>query len=74
MKMPLTHSAAGIRAEALGRAAALVPVLKERASRTEQLRQIPAETVRDLAVSGLVRGRLVRGLRRRAGRELAVAQ
>jgi 3-hydroxy-9,10-secoandrosta-1,3,5(10)-triene-9,17-dione monooxygenase len=55
MEMPVTHGAAGIRAEALGRAAALVPVLKERASRTEQLRQIPAETVRDLTVSGLIR-------------------
>ncbi len=39
----------------LGRAADLVPVLKERAARTEQLRQIPPETVRDLTASGLIR-------------------
>ena len=33
----------------------LVPVLKERAARTEQLRQIPPETVQDLVSSGLIR-------------------
>jgi alkylation response protein AidB-like acyl-CoA dehydrogenase len=55
MQMPVTHGAAGTRVEALGRAAALVPVLKARVPRTEQLRQIPAETVRDLAASGLIR-------------------
>jgi 3-hydroxy-9,10-secoandrosta-1,3,5(10)-triene-9,17-dione monooxygenase len=33
----------------------LVPALKERAARTEQLRQIPPETVRDLTASGLIR-------------------
>jgi 3-hydroxy-9,10-secoandrosta-1,3,5(10)-triene-9,17-dione monooxygenase len=32
-----------------------VPVLKERAARTEQLRQIPPETVQDLVASGLMR-------------------
>jgi 3-hydroxy-9,10-secoandrosta-1,3,5(10)-triene-9,17-dione monooxygenase len=37
------------------RTAELVPVLKERALRTEQLRQIPPETVRDLIASGLIR-------------------
>ena len=35
------------REELLRRAAALLPVLKERAVRTEQLRQIPPETVQD---------------------------
>ena len=39
----------------LGRASRLVPVLKERAARTEQLRQIPAESVQDLFASGLLR-------------------
>jgi len=44
-----------MREELLGRASRLVPVLKERAARTEQLRQIPAETVKDLIASGLIR-------------------
>ncbi len=44
-----------IRDELLRRAAQLVPVLKERAARTEQLRQIPPETVQDLVASGLIR-------------------
>ena len=43
------------REELLRRAAQLVPVLKERAARTEQLRQIPPETVEDLKASGLIR-------------------
>src|SRR4029434_8100571 len=43
------------RAELLRQAAALLPVLKERAARTEQLRQIPPETVQDLVSSGLIR-------------------
>ena len=43
------------REELLRRASQLVPVLKERAARTEQLRQIPDETVRDLKASGLIR-------------------
>jgi 3-hydroxy-9,10-secoandrosta-1,3,5(10)-triene-9,17-dione monooxygenase len=41
--------------ELLDRAAQLLPVLRERAARTEQLRHIPPETVKDLASSGLVR-------------------
>ncbi|MGH7388089.1 MAG: acyl-CoA dehydrogenase family protein [Candidatus Rokuibacteriota bacterium] len=45
----------GIRAALLRRAAELVPVLKERAARTEQLRQILPATVRDLTASGLIR-------------------
>jgi len=41
--------------ELLRRAADLVPVLRERASRAEQLRRIPPESVKDLLASGLVR-------------------
>jgi 3-hydroxy-9,10-secoandrosta-1,3,5(10)-triene-9,17-dione monooxygenase len=41
--------------ELLRRAAELLPVLRERATRTEQLRQIPVETVKDLTSSGLIR-------------------
>lgn len=37
------------------RAAALMPGLQARAPQTEQLRQIPAETVQDLVTSGLIR-------------------
>ena len=44
-----------MREELLLRASRLVPVLKERAARTEQLRQIPPETVKDLIASGLIR-------------------
>lgn len=43
------------RDELLRRAAELVPVLKARAARTEQLRQVPPETVQDLVASGLIR-------------------
>src|SRR5258706_3704088 len=39
----------------LQRAADLVPVLKERSQATEQLRQIPSETIRDFISSGLIR-------------------
>ena len=39
----------------LHRATALLPVLRGRAARTEQLRQIPPETVQDLISSGLIR-------------------
>ena len=41
--------------ELLHRAQALLPALRERAAATEQLRRIPAETVKDLTSSGLVR-------------------
>jgi 3-hydroxy-9,10-secoandrosta-1,3,5(10)-triene-9,17-dione monooxygenase len=44
-----------VRAELLDRAARLLPVLRERAARAEQLRQIPPETVADLVASGLIR-------------------
>jgi alkylation response protein AidB-like acyl-CoA dehydrogenase len=53
--MPPTGPSAGIRDELLRRAARLVPTLKERAARAEQLRQIPPETVCDLLSSGLIR-------------------
>jgi len=43
------------RAELMCRAARLVPVLKERAARTEQRRQILPETIQDLIRSGLIR-------------------
>jgi 3-hydroxy-9,10-secoandrosta-1,3,5(10)-triene-9,17-dione monooxygenase len=43
------------REELRRRASELVSVLKARAGRTEQLRQIPPETVRDLVASGLIR-------------------
>ena len=41
--------------ELLRRASDLVPVLKDRAAHTEELRHIPAETVQDLLASGLGR-------------------
>src|SRR5438876_4269102 len=43
------------RDELLRRAKALVPVLKERAARTEELRQVLPESVQDLRASGLIR-------------------
>jgi 3-hydroxy-9,10-secoandrosta-1,3,5(10)-triene-9,17-dione monooxygenase len=39
----------------LRRASELLPVLRERAARVEQLRRLPPETVKDLVSSGLVR-------------------
>jgi 3-hydroxy-9,10-secoandrosta-1,3,5(10)-triene-9,17-dione monooxygenase len=41
--------------ELLARAEELVPVLRERASRAEQLRRLPDETIADLHASGLFR-------------------
>ncbi|MFN8636959.1 MAG: acyl-CoA dehydrogenase family protein [Chloroflexota bacterium] len=43
------------REEMLRRASALVPRLRERAERTEQLRRLPEETVADLVDAGLLR-------------------
>ena len=43
------------RDELIGRAAGLVPILRERASKTEQLRRIPDETIADLHAAGLWR-------------------
>jgi alkylation response protein AidB-like acyl-CoA dehydrogenase len=48
-------NASTTREEISRRTAALVPVLKERAARAEQLRQLPVETVHDLVSSGLIR-------------------
>src|SRR5260370_14340591 len=42
-------------AELLARAEALVPVLRERAGRTEELRRLPDETIDELHQSGLFR-------------------
>jgi len=47
--MPVT------REEMIQRATALVPRLRERAERTEQLRRLPDETIADLVDSGLLR-------------------
>ena len=55
MSTPTTQQPAALRDELLGRATELVPVLRERAARTEHLRQIPPETVQDLLSSGLIR-------------------
>ena len=41
--------------EAVARAKALVPVLAERAVKTEALRRLPDETFADLVASGLMR-------------------
>ena len=43
------------RDELLRRAAELVPTLRERAAHTEELRQVPPETVKDFVASGLLR-------------------
>jgi 3-hydroxy-9,10-secoandrosta-1,3,5(10)-triene-9,17-dione monooxygenase len=48
-------AAAGDYEAMLGRARALVPVLKERAAATETLRRLPPETERDLHKAGLFR-------------------
>jgi 3-hydroxy-9,10-secoandrosta-1,3,5(10)-triene-9,17-dione monooxygenase len=45
----------GVRDEVRRRASALVPLLKARAARAEQLRQVPPESVADLVASGLIR-------------------
>jgi 3-hydroxy-9,10-secoandrosta-1,3,5(10)-triene-9,17-dione monooxygenase len=49
------HGAAPTYAELLSRAEALIPVLRERAPRAEELRRLPDETVDDLHKSGLFR-------------------
>src|SRR5580698_7445218 len=41
--------------ELLARAEALIPVLRERAARSEELRRLPDETIADLHESGLFR-------------------
>src|SRR5262249_9341707 len=53
--LPPTWKVPAVRGELLRRAAELVPVLKARATRCENLRQIPPESVRDLLTSELIR-------------------
>jgi alkylation response protein AidB-like acyl-CoA dehydrogenase len=43
------------REDLLQRASDLVPVLRDRAERTEQMRRIPAETVQDFVDAGIIR-------------------
>ena len=52
---PDLDTATPTAAQLLGRAAELVPVLRERAARTEELRRVPAETVKDILSAGLYR-------------------
>jgi 3-hydroxy-9,10-secoandrosta-1,3,5(10)-triene-9,17-dione monooxygenase len=53
--MPAAKKAAPNYAELLSRAEALIPVLRERAPRAEELRRLPDETIADLHKSGLFR-------------------
>jgi alkylation response protein AidB-like acyl-CoA dehydrogenase len=55
VNMQAIETAPLTREELLRRAAALVPVLKERAAHTERLRRIPPETVQDLIASRTMR-------------------
>ena len=55
MSTPSTSHPPVVRETLLRRAAELVPVLKERAARAEQLRQIPPETVEALRSTALIR-------------------
>ena len=54
-RIPSRDRESATKEDLLGRASDLVPVLKERALETENLRQMPAENVRDIIASGLVR-------------------
>src|ERR1700758_1567001 len=49
------HAAPPRFEELLARAEALIPVLRERAPRAEELRRLPDETIADLHSSGLFR-------------------
>ncbi len=49
------HYATVTREALRGRATKLLPILKARAERAEQLRQLPPETVQDLIDSELIR-------------------
>jgi 3-hydroxy-9,10-secoandrosta-1,3,5(10)-triene-9,17-dione monooxygenase len=55
MSVPPATTASPSREELLRRASGLLPDLRARAVRTEQLRRIPPESVRDLLASGLIR-------------------
>ena len=61
---PDLDTATPTAAQLLGRAAELVPVLRERAARTEELRRVPAETVKDILSAGLYRIGVPEALRR----------
>ena len=52
---PDLDTATATASELLGRAVELAPVLRERAARTEELRRVPAETVKDILAAGLYR-------------------
>ena len=54
-RIPSRDRESATKEDLLGRASDLVSVLKERALETENLRQMPAENVRDIIASGLVR-------------------
>jgi len=51
----LAETEGDVRAELVRRAVALGPALRQRAPETEQLRQLPPETVRDLVSSQVIR-------------------
>jgi 3-hydroxy-9,10-secoandrosta-1,3,5(10)-triene-9,17-dione monooxygenase len=54
--LPLgSHAENGVYSAMVARARALIPVLRERAFRTEELRRLPPETERDLHDAGLFR-------------------
>jgi 3-hydroxy-9,10-secoandrosta-1,3,5(10)-triene-9,17-dione monooxygenase len=53
--MATETSSAGLREELIKRAAELGPTFKERAKKTEQLRQMPEESIKDLLGAGLMR-------------------
>src|SRR3954453_11213360 len=53
--VPAGADGGGAYALMIARAKALIPRLRERASRTEELRRLPAETERELHESGLFR-------------------
>jgi alkylation response protein AidB-like acyl-CoA dehydrogenase len=49
------HQSVGTRDDLVRRAQALIPMLRARAAEADALRRLPAETVRDLKVSGIAR-------------------
>ncbi len=49
------HRSVGTREELVHRAQALIPILRARAAEADALRQLPAQTARDLKASGIAR-------------------
>jgi len=49
------HRSVGTREELVHRAQALIPILRARAAEADALRQLPAQTARDLKTSGIAR-------------------